>query len=142
MDKIKLKLTASEFRVLHDLIAYLLVLINREIKVVGIEGILRVKLDFIILQRVVQKKMAAKVVFLQKTNNLSLTYDEAIVLHERISEIEVSAFDDFTGALICSIFSDIEPKLFSHVSIHGKEPGHEVFPHQGNEETLEVLPAG
>jgi hypothetical protein len=119
MDKIKLKLNADEFRLVHDLLSYILPSIYDEVRGHEDGQGLRAKLEFVILQRLFQKKLAAKVVFLQKKNVLSLTFDEAIVLYVRLNQIDISGLDDFSGAFLCSLLSVIEPKILGNVSIYG-----------------------
>ena len=134
MEKIKLKLTAHEFRVLHDLVSYLLVVLNNGIRGANLTGRLREKQDFVLLQKVVQKKMAAKVVMLQTENSLPLTLDEAIAFYIRANGIDVAGLDVFTGALICAVLGEIEQKIFNHVGFYGKDAGQTVSAHHPDAE--------
>lgn len=104
MTKIKLRLKADEFRLLHDVTSHIL-------QKIDIRKSLRNLSDFVVLQRLLQKKMAAKVVMLQKENSVSFTVDEAVAFYIHVNEINVVEFDEFSGAVICSIISEIEPKI-------------------------------
>ena len=116
MDKVKFKLRADEFRLVHDLLNHLLAVLSMKVGANLNEQNLRLKSDFVLLQRIVQKKMAAKMVMLKKENNLNLTLDESIAFYVQVNRMDIGRLDDFSGAVVCAINSEIERFLLCQKS--------------------------